>query len=221
MCESQQGIPTQNWEQVYEEQSLDPRGKLAYEATRNRYAEGSLSTASGGGSYEIGINPGHPESQYVERPITRKGEDPRVQKILKALDNLDDDAADELMEAINSRDGRGVARLTRLSSGQALPAGRDRGAERTPQSVYGSVGGPSWNTASDWLDMWRGSLERTELVANRPFTYSPSEYLGELFGGGPQLTENEKREPMPTPNWDAVYEKDASMSDEQRSRSRA
>jgi hypothetical protein len=217
-------LPTNNWDAVYEIQSLDPSGNLAYKrAVANAKAEGSMSDLSGawGSSAASGTLGGGPSggtlysgsgknrgagrdvtSEYHDYPIERvPNGSGRVRKALKALANLDDEEADELLEAIAS-DGRYVARLTRLAAGERATGGFDRGSMRTPQSVYGG-GGPSWNTAADYLAAWP--------VRN--------EYLADVFATSPTLnSERQKQDPMPTVNWQQMYEEDSAMRDEHRPR---
>ena len=132
----------------------------------NRYAEGTFSEAVGGGYAATGTNPGamasgslflsgptvpqrgdgRDGSQYHDQEITRVPDGTgRVARIIAALDNLDDDEADELMDEIVARgDGRGVTRLRRQRADEPAPErGRDRGAARTPSSVYGGYEPPT------------------------------------------------------------------------------
>jgi hypothetical protein len=175
-------MPTCNWDAVYEQQSLDPNGRLEYQATRNRYAEGSLSTATGGGQYETGHNPGRPEPQYHEPPKFRKS-DGRA-KIVDLLDEIDDDDPD--LAAIRAIVQRRIA------------------GDTTPSSVYGGPGQRSYNSAADLLAL----------------NYAPSsiEYLQDVSPRGVQLTEAQRRDPMPTVNWQQAYEEDSEKRDHERPR---
>jgi hypothetical protein len=103
--------------------------------------------------------------------------------------------AEMLADLLEDEDDPDVAKIRRIVQ-------RRIGGDTTPNSVYGGV--PSYNTARDLLAL----------------NYAPSavEYLTDVFPRGERLTENEKREPMPTPNWDAVYEEDSQRRDEQRPR---
>jgi hypothetical protein len=189
-----QPMPTCNWEKVFEEQSRDPSGNFAWKrGVENAKAQSSLSDVSGGGDYPTGVNPtGSDGSQYHDQPITRVSDGTgKVARIIAALEDLDSDEAEELLDAIAARgDGRGVARLERVRGGTLPPAARDIGALRTPGSVYGGSGRPSWNTAADYLGYTR----------NLPGTV--------------KLTDAQKADVLPQPNWDAAYEENASTRDD-------
>jgi hypothetical protein len=231
---NRKAMPTVNWDAVYAEQSVDPSGNLSWKATRNRKAEGSMSDVTPGSDYPTGTSQtalGR-SSEYLSGPnVRQKGDDlsdgsqydfereiekvpdgtGRVARIIAALADLDDDEADELMDAIAARDGRGVARLTR-AAGQLPQKARDLGALRTPQSVYGGSAPPMRNVAN--------AADYLAYTSGLPGCYGGVESpTANLFGAGrDRLTAEQRRDPMPSPNWDAAYAEDSAMRDEQRLR---